>query len=70
MMLIRVVSNIILKLQYIGVSRNNKNTYLDRGKLLALYLWVFGSWLSSLLCIIGELAGGGSVAVALGVSDR
>ena len=25
---------------------------------------------TSLLCIMGELAGGGSVAVAVGVSDR
>ena len=27
----------------------------------------FGSWPTSLLCIVGELAGGGSVAVAIGV---
>ena len=31
---------------------------------------VFGSLQTSLLCIVGELAGGGSVAVADGVSDR
>ena len=30
----------------------------------------FKSLRSSLLCIVGELAGGGSVAVAVGVSDR
>ena len=30
----------------------------------------FGVFLTSLLCIMGELAGGGSVAVAVGVSDR
>ena len=28
------------------------------------------SWQTSLLCIVGELAGGGSVAVAVGVSER
>ena len=32
--------------------------------------WVFGYLRTSLLCIVGELAGGGSVAVAVGVSDR
>ena len=32
-----------------------------------LGFWFFAT---SLLCIIGELAGGGSVAVAVGVSDR
>ena len=33
---------------------------------------VFGSLQTSLLCIVGELAGGGSVAVAVavGASDR
>ena len=31
--------------------------------------WVFRSLQISLLCIMGELAGGGSVAVAVGVSD-
>ena len=31
---------------------------------------VIGSLRTSLLCIMGELAGGGSVAVAVGVSDR
>ena len=31
---------------------------------------VFGSLLTSLLCIVGELSGGGSVAVAVGISDR
>ena len=29
----------------------------------------FGSLQTSLLCIVGELAGGGSVAVDVGVSD-
>ena len=29
-----------------------------------------GSLLTRLLCILGELAGGGSVAVAVGFSDR
>ena len=32
-----------------------------------LCFWSFGT---SLLCIVGELAGGGSLAVAFGVSDR
>ena len=32
--------------------------------------WGFGSFCTSLLCIVGELAGGGSVAVAVGVTDR
>ena len=32
--------------------------------------WVFGSLWTSLLCIMGKLAGGWSVAVAVGVSDR
>ena len=31
---------------------------------------IFGSLQTTLLCIMGELAGGGSVAVAVGVSDR
>jgi hypothetical protein len=31
--------------------------------------WVFGCLRTGLLCIMGELAGGGSVAVAVGVSD-
>ena len=30
----------------------------------------FGVFLTSLLCIMGKLAGGGSVAVAVGVCDR
>ena len=30
---------------------------------------IFGSLRTSLLCIMGELAGGGFVAVAVGVSD-
>ena len=30
----------------------------------------FGSLQNSLLCIMGELAGGGSLAMAVGVSDR
>ena len=29
-----------------------------------------GFWQTSLLCIVGELAGAGSVAVAVGVGDR
>ena len=29
----------------------------------------FLSWPSSLLCIVGEIAGGGPVAVAVGVGD-
>ena len=33
-------------------------------------LWVFASLQISLLSIMGELAGGGSVAVAVGVRDR
>ena len=32
--------------------------------------WVFGSSQRSLMCIMGELKGGGSVAVAVGVSKR
>ena len=37
-----------------------------------IFPWVFGSLRSSLLCIIGELAGGVSVAVAVALvtSDR
>ena len=31
---------------------------------------VFGSLQTSPMCIVGELAGGGSVAVTVGVSDR
>ena len=31
--------------------------------------WVCESLRTSLLCIMGEFAGGGSVAVAVGVSD-
>ena len=31
---------------------------------------VLGSLLTSLLCIMGELAWGGSVAVSVGISDR
>ena len=34
------------------------------------FVWVFWSLQTNLLCIVGELAGGGSVAVAVGVSDR
>ena len=30
---------------------------------------VLGSLQTTLLCIVGELAGGGSVSVAVGVSD-
>ena len=30
----------------------------------------FGSLRTSLLCIVGEIAGGGSVAVAVGIGDR
>ena len=29
-----------------------------------------GSWGTSLMCMVGELAGGGYVAVAVGVGDR
>ena len=38
--------------------------------LCALKNQIFGSLQTSLLCIMGKLAGGGSMAVALGVSDR
>ena len=39
--------------------------------LVFLYIFlVFGSLQIILLCIVVELAGGGSVAVAVGVSDR
>ena len=34
-----------------------------------IYLWLL-SWWTSLLCIVGDLAGGGSVARAVGVGDR
>ena len=34
------------------------------------FFWDIGSLQSSLLCIVGELAGKGSVAVAVGFSDR
>ena len=37
--------------------------------MLLFFNWVFGSLQTSLLCIMGELAGGGSLAVAVGV-DR
>ena len=39
---------------------------------LAFYIicWVLGTFETSLLCLVGALAGGGSVAVAVGVSDR
>ena len=33
-----------------------------------LVFWGFGSLQTSLLCIVGDLAGGGSVAVAVGIS--
>ena len=33
------------------------------------FFQVLGSWQTSLLCIMGELEGGGTVAVAIGVSD-
>ena len=32
--------------------------------------WIFGSSETRLLCIVGELAGGGTVAVAVGISGR
>ena len=35
-----------------------------------IFFWDFGSLQASLLCIVGDLAGRGSVAVAVGVSDR
>ena len=38
--------------------------------VLNFFLCVFGCLQTSLLCIMGELAGGGSVAMAVGVSDR
>ena len=34
------------------------------------YFWILGSLPTSILCIVRELAGEGSVAVAVGVSDR
>ena len=34
---------------------------------LALFFWVLGSLQASLLCLVGELAGEGSVAVAIGI---
>ena len=34
------------------------------------FFWVLGSLETSLLCIMGELAVGGSVAVAVSLSDR
>ena len=33
------------------------------------YLWVLGFLQTSLLCILGELAGGGSAAVGVGVIE-
>ena len=33
-------------------------------------LWVLGYLQTSLLCVVGELAGGGLVALAVGISDR
>ena len=35
-----------------------------------MFLFVFWSLPTILLCIVGELAGGGSVAVAFGINDR
>ena len=35
-----------------------------------IWFWVFLSLQTSLLCIMGELAGGGTVAVAVIVSDK
>ena len=37
---------------------------------VSIFFWVFGPLETSLLCIMGELAEGGSVAVAVGVSER
>ena len=37
---------------------------------ILIYIHFVGSLQTSLLCIMGELAGGGSAAVAVGVSDR
>ena len=35
-----------------------------------IFFWNCGSLQNSLLCIVAELAGGGSVAVVVGVSER
>ena len=35
-----------------------------------MFSWIFGSWQTSLLCIVGELTGGGSVTVVVGNIDR
>ena len=43
--------------------------FCDDFCFLKFYL-VLGCLLTSLICIMGELAGGGSVAVAVGVSDK
>ena len=44
-----------------------KNHCMDKKKDFWLDLGTTSS--STLLCLVGELAGGGSVAVAVGVSD-
>ena len=38
--------------------------------LLFEFIWVLGSFQTSLLCLVGELAGGQSVAMAFGISNK
>ena len=38
--------------------------------IFSILIWVLGSLRTSLLCIMGELAGGEFVALAVGISDR
>ena len=46
------------------------NLRFRRFLMFFLIFRVFGSMRTRLLCIVGELAGGGSMAVTVGVSDR
>ena len=46
--------------------------YAPRGPLETFFCFVFPvlSWGTSLLCMVGELAKGGAVAVAVSIGDR
>ena len=46
------------------------NTGCFNDSLGLYFVWVFGSLRTSILCILGELAGRGSVAVVVGFFDR
>ena len=57
------IANIGISQDIFGFLRFNFFLRLD-------IFWAFWSLQTSLLCIMVEVAGGGSVAVAIGVSDR